>query len=130
MLPSRPGGEPIPGESGPPGFGAHQKVEMGGGELPAVPGRFRQKEEQVIQVEDVRARQTAERVLKPQEHLLAVFYKDHEPILRQKLAMGAPPCRDRHTSNPCRGFTAPQPPLRPPLKGAKKSLSSLSATGF
>jgi micrococcal nuclease len=54
MPPGRPEAEPIPGEGGSSGFGPHQKLDLGGGELPAVPGRLHQEGEQPIQVGDGR----------------------------------------------------------------------------
>jgi hypothetical protein len=50
MPPGRPEAEPVSGEGGPSGFGPHQKLDLGGGRVPAVPGRFRQEGEQAIQV--------------------------------------------------------------------------------
>jgi hypothetical protein len=57
MLPGRPEGEAVTLQGGPPRFGPQQELDLGGGKLPPEAGRFGQKREQAIQVEDRRGHQ-------------------------------------------------------------------------
>ena len=54
MLSGGPEGEPVTLQRGPPRFGPHQEVDLGGGKLPPETGRFGQEGEQAIEVEDRR----------------------------------------------------------------------------